>query len=45
MENTPPQEYIARICEFYNDIYDDRVENTCPLVARSKPGEDWIPGQ
>ena len=42
---TPSQDYITYICSLYDDIYDDRVENTCPPVAGSDPGEDWIPGQ
>ena len=47
MENKLSQEYINTICELYNDIYDDRVENTCPPTAGNSPcipGEDWAPG-
>ena len=48
MEKNVSQDYINTICELYNDIYDDRVENTCPPTAGSSPcipGEDWAPGQ
>lgn len=37
MEKNISQEFIARICELYNDIYDDRVENTCPPTAGNSP--------
>ena len=48
MKKNVSQDYINTICELYNDIYDDRVENTCPPTAGSSPcipGEDWAPGQ
>ena len=48
MKKNVSQDYINTICELYNDIYDDRVENTCPPTAGSSPcipGEDWVPGQ
>ena len=36
---TPSQEFINFICSLYNDVYDDREED-------SKPGgEDWLPGE
>lgn len=36
---TPSQEFINFICALYNDVYDDREED-------SKPGgEDWVPGE
>lgn len=43
IEKTPSQEYITYICKLYNNIYDDRVENTCPPTAGNtpcNPGED-----
>lgn len=48
MEKNVSQDYINTICKLYIDIYDDRVENTCPPTAGSSPcipGEDWAPGQ
>ena len=36
--NTPSIDYINYICSLYNDIYDDRIEDTKP------GGLDWIPG-
>lgn len=36
--NTPSIEYINYICSLYNDVYDDRIEDTKP------GGVDWIPG-
>ncbi len=45
MEKNISQEYINIICELYNDIYDERVENTCSPIAETSPGEDWAPGQ
>ena len=36
--STPSVEYIKYICSLYNDVYDDRVEDTKP------GGLDWIPG-
>lgn len=45
MKKTPSQDYITYICKLYNDIYDDRVKNTCPPIAGTGPGEDWTPGQ
>ena len=44
----PSQEYINHICELYNDIYDDRIEDCKPPAAGVEmrdPGDDWIPGQ
>ena len=38
MSTTPSADYISFICSLYNDIYDDRVEDTKP------GGLDWIPG-
>ena len=36
---TPSQAFINFICSLYNDVYDDREED-------SKPGsEDWVPGE
>ena len=45
MEKNVSQEYISYICALYNDVYDDRMENTCPPAAGAGPGEDWAPGQ
>ena len=48
MEKNISQEYINTICKLYNDIYDDRIENTCSPTAGNSPctpGEDWAPGQ
>ena len=48
MKKTSSQNYITYICELYNDIYDDRVENTCPPAVGNSPcipSEDWVPGQ
>ena len=36
--NTPTAEYVAYICSFYGDTYDDRDEDSSP------GGEDWEPG-
>ena len=36
--NTPSVDYINYFCFLYNDIYDDRIEDTKP------GGVDWIPG-
>lgn len=36
--NTPSIDYINFICSLYNDVYDDRIEDTKP------GGLDWIPG-
>ena len=38
MPNTPSLDYINSICSLYNDLYDDRIEDTKP------GGLDWIPG-
>ena len=38
MPNSPSIDYINYICSLYNDIYDDRIEDTKP------GGVDWIPG-
>ena len=37
-ERDPGQEYIRRICALYNDLYDDREEDSRP------GGESWVPG-
>ena len=34
----PSQEFITQICELYNDVYDDREEDSSP------GGTDWLPG-
>ena len=42
------KDYIRKICELYNDSYDDRIEDSRPPAAgeaRCLPGEDWKPGQ
>lgn len=36
--STPSADYIRFICSLYNDVYDDRIEDTKP------GGLDWIPG-
>ena len=36
--STPSADYINYICARYNDVYDDRVEDTKP------GGLNWIPG-
>ena len=36
--STPSTDYINYICSIYNDVYDDRIEDTKP------GGLDWIPG-
>ena len=44
----PSKEYIRFICSLYDDIYDDRIEDSRPPAAGkhlSTPGEDWKPGQ
>ena len=38
MSTTPSTNYINFICSLYNDVYDDRIEDTKP------GGQDWIPG-
>lgn len=38
MPNPPSKDYINYICSLYNDVYDDRIEDTKP------GGLDWIPG-
>ena len=35
----PNEDYICLICSLYNDVYDDREEDSRP------GGESWIPGQ
>lgn len=44
-KKTVSQEYVSYICALYNDVYDDRVENTRPPAAGTGPGGDWMPGQ
>ena len=42
------KKYIDKICELYDDVYDDRVEDSRPPAAgtdRCLPGGDWRPGQ
>ena len=42
------KDYIRKICELYNDSYDDRIEDSRPPAAGEThclPGEDWKPGQ
>ena len=34
----PSKDFIDKICELYNDTYDDRIEDAAP------GGEDWAPG-
>ena len=36
---SPSQEFINFICSVYNDVYDDREEDS------SIGGEDWVPGE
>ena len=36
---SPSQEFINWICSLYNDVYDDREEDS------SIGGEDWVPGE
>ena len=38
-ERNPGRDFILRICSLYNDVYDDREEDSRP------GGEDWVPGQ
>lgn len=41
---TPSEEYIRFICSLYNDIYDDRIEDSRPPAVGNQlciPGEDW----
>lgn len=43
----PSQEFIDYICNLYDDVYDDRIENTAPPTAgdnHRNPGDEWIPG-
>lgn len=47
-DNLPSKDYIEYICELYDDVYDDRIENCCPPMAgkaRQKAGEYWMPGE
>ena len=37
-KRNPSQEFISLICSLYNDVYDDREEDSRP------GGEDWEPG-
>ena len=44
----PSKEYIKYICNFYGDLYDDRIEDCKPPAAGDvfrDPGEDWRTGQ
>ena len=46
--NRISKDFIRKICELYNDSYDDRIEDSRPPAAggeRCLPGEDWKPGQ
>ena len=36
---SPSQDFIYYICSFYNDVYDDREEDS------KVGGEDWVPGK
>ena len=38
-KNNPSADFIEQICALYNDIYDDREEDS------SIGGEDWAPGK
>lgn len=41
------EDYIQMICRLYDDIYDDRIENTRPPTAGEEycePGDEWKPG-
>ncbi len=38
-ERDPERDYIRRICALYNDLYDDRKEDSRP------GGESWVPGK
>ena len=38
MTKDPSQEYIDMICSIYDDVYDDREEDSSP------GGADWMPG-
>ena len=47
-EQAPSWEYIKQICDLYDDVYDDRIEDCRPPAAGEEfrdPGEDWKPGQ
>lgn len=47
-EKNPSWEYIEYICNLYDDVYDDRIEDCRPPTAgdeHREPGEDWIPGK
>lgn len=44
----PTAEYIEYICNIYDDIYDDRIEDCKPPTAGveyREHGTDWVPGQ
>ena len=46
--DTISRDFIRRICELYNDFYDDRIEDSRPPAAGEThclQGEDWKPGQ
>ena len=38
-ERNPGRDFVERICSLYNDVYDDREEDSRP------GGENWVPGQ
>ena len=38
-ERNPGEDFIRRICALYNDVYDDREEDSRP------GGESWAPGK
>lgn len=47
-EQAPSIEFIKQICDLYDDVYDDRIEDCRPPAAGDDirdPGEDWKPGQ
>ena len=39
IKKNPSEDYIRKICDLYNDRYDDREEDSAP------GGDDWKPGQ
>ena len=46
-ELEPTKKFIQFICSLYDDVYDDRLENSAPPAKgkeKTEPGEDWIPG-
>ena len=44
--STPSDDYISFICSLYNDVYDDRIEDTKPgghLIIICNPGGNLDP--